>query len=175
VLFGDGSAAAVITNDADTMLAFEQGADGVRGPAILCQNPPAEHPFMEGDVPAEDPAAPYGKVQMNGLEVYKFAVRTVPRATMNVLEKAGLTPDDIKYFLFHQANQRIIDSAIKRLKQPEQKFPTNLDRYGNTSAASVPILLDEMVRAGNIEPGDKIVLAGFGGGLTWGACVIEWA
>lgn len=174
VLFGDGSAAAVITNDADTMLAFEQGADGVRGTAIQCENAPAVHPFLdEPRTPVTD--GPIGKVQMNGLEVYKFAVRTVPRATKNVLAAAGLEPDDIKYFLFHQANQRIIDSAIKRLKQPSEKFPINLDRYGNTSAASVAILLDEMVRDGKIEAGDKIVLAGFGGGLTWAACVIEWA
>ena len=111
---------------------------------------------------------------MNGQEVYKFAVRTVPHAIEDVLQKAGLAPEDISLFLLHQANIRIIEAVAKRLRQPMEKFPTNLEECGNISSASVPILLDSVNRHGMIKRGDKIVLAGFGAGLTWGATVLTW-
>ena len=111
---------------------------------------------------------------MNGQEVYKFAVRTVPKAISEALTKANVSEDEVSIYLLHQANLRIIESVAKRLHQPMEKFPTNLEECGNVSAASVPILLDKVRKDGMIGKGDKIVLAGFGAGLTWGACVIEW-
>ena len=111
---------------------------------------------------------------MNGQEVYKFAVRTVPKAIEEAIQKAGLTVEDIDLFVIHQANIRIIESVSKRLKVPMEKFPTNLENCGNISAGSVPILLDQVNRSGKIRQGDKIVLAGFGAGLTWGASVLTW-
>ena len=98
----------------------------------------------------------------------------MPKAIHQALDEAGLTADDIDLFVLHQANLRIIESVAKRLKQPMEKFPTNLENCGNISAASVPILLDKVVKDGMINAGDEIVLAGFGAGLTWGACVIRW-
>ena len=101
-------------------------------------------------------------------------MRTVPHAISEALEKAKVPVDDVKLFILHQANLRIIASVAKRLSQPMEKFPTNLEECGNISAASVPILLDKVRKDGMISKGDKIVMAGFGAGLTWGACVIEW-
>jgi 3-oxoacyl-[acyl-carrier-protein] synthase-3 len=98
----------------------------------------------------------------------------VPSAISEALEQAKVPADEVKYFLLHQANLRIIESVAKRLGQPMEKFPTNLQECGNISAASVPVLLDKVRKEGLIHAGDKIVLAGFGAGLTWGACVIEW-
>ena len=111
---------------------------------------------------------------MNGQEVYKFAVRTVPKAIEEAIKKAGLMVEDIDLFVIHQANIRIIESVSKRLKVPMEKFPTNLENCGNISAGSVPVLLDQVNRSGKIRQGDKIVLAGFGAGLTWSASVLTW-
>ena len=111
---------------------------------------------------------------MNGQEVYKFAVRTVPKVIAGAVEAAGLSMDEIDFFLLHQANLRIIEAVAKRLHQPMEKFPTNLQKYGNISSASVPILLDNVNNHGMIGEGSKIVLAGFGAGLTWGAAVLRW-
>ena len=111
---------------------------------------------------------------MDGQEVYKFAVTTVPESINRVLDKAELKVEDIKYFLLHQANVRILQSVSKRLKVSMDRFPISLDHCGNVSAASVPILLDEVNKKGMLQKGDKIVMSGFGGGLTWGTCVLEW-
>lgn len=111
---------------------------------------------------------------MDGQEVFRFAVKKVPECMMKLLEDAGCELEEIRYFVLHQANYRIVESVAKRLKQPMEKFPMNMDRYGNTSAASIPILLDEMNRDGRLKHGEKIVLAGFGAGLTWGASLLEW-
>ncbi len=112
--------------------------------------------------------------QMDGQEVYKFAVSYVPASIQKVLDEAGLSPEDVKYYLLHQANLRIIQSVAKRLKLSLDKFPISLDHCGNVSAASVPILLDEVNRKGMLQKGDKIIMSGFGGGLTWGTCLLEW-
>ena len=111
---------------------------------------------------------------MEGQEVFKFAVKQVPEGIKEVLEEPGNTADDIDLFVIHQANIRIIESVSKRLKVPMEKFPTNLENCGNISAGSVPVLLDQVNRSGKIRQGDKIVLAGFGAGLTWGASVLTW-
>ena len=115
-----------------------------------------------------------GYMTMEGQEVFKFAVKQVPECIKEVLEETGNTADDIDLFVIHQANYRIIESIAKRLKVDLEKFPVNMEHYGNTSGASVPILLDELNRAGKLKQGDKLVLAGFGAGLTWGAMLLEW-
>ena len=106
--------------------------------------------------------------------MYKFAVTYVPASILRVLEEAKLQPEDVKYYILHQANLRIIQSVAKRLKLDEDRFPISLDHCGNISAASVPILLDEVNKKGMLQKGDKLILSGFGGGLTWGTCLIEW-
>ena len=113
-------------------------------------------------------------MKMDGKEVFKFAVRKVPEIVAQILEDAQMDPEEIKYFVLHQANFRILEAASRRLKVPMDRIPVNIDRYGNTSAASVPILLDELKRDGKLERGDKLVLAGFGSGMTWGATLLEW-
>ncbi len=167
VLFGDGAGAAVITAEEEGLFAGVQGSDGSKGAVLSCGGRPLQHPFA-----AREPEHPY--VQMNGQEVYKFAVRTVPNCIHQVLEQAGIQPQDVSLFLMHQANQRIIEAVAKRLKQPIDKFPVCLEECGNISAASVPILLDRVNRDGRLKKGDIIVLAGFGAGLTWGAAVLTW-
>lgn len=167
VLFGDGAGAAVVRSERTGLLAYDQGSDGARGAVLTCRNRENNNPYVKNPMEPD-----YTK--MDGQEVYKFAVTTVPASIKKVVEEAGLTIEDIDYFALHQANIRIIQSVAKRLKAPETKFPTSLDHCGNISAASVPILLDEMNRKGLLKPGMKIVLSGFGGGLTWGSAVLEW-
>ncbi len=146
VLFGDGAGAAVVRADEENLCHVVQGSDGAKGLVLACENRPVNNPYHKME-------SPLGYVSMNGQEVYKFAVRTVPATITNL---------------------RIIEAVAKRLKQPMKKFPVNLTECGNVSAASVPILLDNINRRGMIHRGDKIVLAGFGGGLTWGAAVLTW-
>ena len=167
VLFGDGAGAAIVQQSETGILGFVQGADGSKGMSLACQDRENNNPLVQNPIQMH-------YTDMNGQEVYKFAVTKVPECIHQVLEKANLTTDDIKYFILHQANIRIINSVAKRLKVSEDKFPISLDHYGNVSAASVPILLDEVNKKGLLQKGDKIVISGFGGGLTWGADVIEW-
>lgn len=175
VLFGDGAGAALVrayekeepVSGSRGILSFEQRSDGAKGMVLACQDRTNNNPLVQ------NPAA-QTYVHMDGQEVYKFAVGTVPASIQNVLKEAGLTPGDIKYFVLHQANIRIIQSVAKRLKEDVEKFPLSLDHCGNISAASVPILLDEMNKKGMLTPGDRIVMSGFGGGLTWASLVLEW-
>ncbi len=167
VLFGDGAGAAVLGAGQGGILGFEQGSDGVKGSVLACRARANSNPLVQ-----ENPETDY--VHMDGQEVYKFAVTTVPASIERVLEKAQVGTEEIKYFLLHQANIRIIQSVAKRLHAPMEKFPISLDHCGNISAASIPILLDEVNKKGMLEEGDKIVMSGFGGGLTWGTCILEW-
>ena len=168
VLFGDGAGAAVVrADDREGILAFDQGADGVRGGVLACANRSNNNPLIETSKELE-------YVHMDGQEVYKFAVTAVPASLHKTIEAAGLAVEDIDYFALHQANIRILQSVAKRLKVSEDKFPISLDHCGNISAASVPILLAEMNRKGMLKPGMKIALSGFGGGLTWASAVVEW-
>lgn len=168
VLFGDGAGAAVVRADDNYgLLAFDQGSDGRKGDVLACLGRTNNNPLIKT----------YQKisyVHMDGQEVYKFAVTTVPASLQKTIEEAGLTPADIDYFALHQANIRIIQSVSKRLHVSDDKFPISLDHCGNISAASVPILLDEMNRKGLLKPGMKVALSGFGGGLTWASAVVEW-
>lgn len=167
VLFGDGAGAAVVRNEDKGIICSIQGSDGARGNALTCNNRLVNNPFV---VNRKEP----DYTQMDGQAVYKFAVKTVPQAITEALDKAGLEAGQIKYFLLHQANLRIIESVAKKLNQPIEKFPTNLKECGNISAGSVPVLLDFVNRQGKLNRGDKLVLSGFGAGLTWGAVVLVW-
>lgn len=111
---------------------------------------------------------------MNGKEVYKFATREVPEVLIECMEQANLTVDDIDWLLLHQANIRIMEAVAKRLDMPMDKVIHNLEDYGNTSAASIPLALDEAVRQGKVKPGDIVACAGFGAGLSWGATIFKW-
>ena len=168
VLFGDGAGAAVVRADEkEGLIAFDQGSDGVKGSVLSCASRSNNNPLIET-------SKELGYVHMDGREVYKFAVTSVPASLHRTIEAAGLTIEDIDYFALHQANIRILQAVAKRLKVSENKFPISLDHCGNISAASVPILLDEMNRCGLLKPGMKIALSGFGGGLTWASAVLEW-
>ncbi len=167
VLFGDGAGAAVVRADKTGLIYFTQGADGSKGMVLSCRGRMNNNPLVKNSVKPD-------YVSMDGQEVYKFAVSTVPASIQKVLEEADLEVTDIKYFLLHQANIRIIQSVAKRLKADMNKFPTTLEHCGNISAGSVPILLDEVHKKGMLQRGDKLVMAGFGAGLTWSAAVMEW-
>ena len=168
VLFGDGAGAAIVRADGrNRLLAFDQGSDGVKGSVLACPNRSNNNPLIET-------SKELSYVHMDGQEVYKFAVTTVPASLQRTIQAAGLTVEDIDYFVLHQANIRILQAVAKRLKVSEDKFPISLDHCGNISAASVPILLDEMNRQGLLKSGMRIALAGFGGGLTWASAVLEW-
>lgn len=167
VLFADAAGAAVVQAAENGMVHMVMGSDGVKGPVLSCIAR-TEGNFLNGKKPE------LGYMYMNGQEVFKFAVKKVPECIHQVLDKAGVPLDEVSCFVLHQANYRIVEAVAKRLKQPMEKFPMNMDKYGNTSAASIPVLLDELNREGKLEPGSKVVLAGFGAGLTWGAALLEW-
>ena len=150
------------------MLATEIGADGESGKnltSLAFRNDEAEL--------AKRVSGNKATLWMDGSEVLKFAVRIMVQATRSVLDKAGLTLDDISLIVPHQANIRIIDGAVKRLGISSDKVFVNIEKYGNISSACIPIALCQALEEGKAKPGDKIVLVGFGGGLTWGAAVIE--
>lgn len=171
VLFGDGAGAAVFgpSSDDSGILSTILGADGAGGKFLDMpaggSRRPATHETVEQRLHT---------VRMDGSEVFKFAVRIMNSASKEAIDKAELVEEDIAYLVPHQANIRIISGAAKRLNLPLDKVMINLHRYGNMSAASVPVALDEAVEQGKFKKGDNIVLVGFGGGLTWGASVIKW-
>jgi len=167
ILFGDGAGAAVVRASETGIIKTLMGSDGTKGWTLECQARNLGN-CLNGVKPE------LGFMKMDGKEVFKFAVRKVPEIVAKILEDAQMEPDEIKYFVLHQANLRILEAASKRLRIPMEKIPVNIERYGNTSAASIPILLDEMKRDGKLETGDKLVLAGFGAGMTWGATLLEW-
>lgn len=168
VLFGDGAGAAVVRADESAgIIAYDQGSDGAKGLYLECRNRTNNNPLVQTGKEIE-------YTHMDGQEVYKFAVKEVPASINKVLEEAGLQPEDIDLYVLHQANIRIIQAVAKRLKVSMDKFPISLDHCGNVSAGSVPILLDEVNKKGMLKKGDKIIMSGFGGGLTWGSCLIEW-
>lgn len=167
VLFGDGAGAAVVRAEETGLRHMVMGSDGTKGSVLSCVSRTGGS-FLNGKTPE------IGYMYMDGQEVFRFAVKKVPECVRQILDETGTDIEDIKYFVLHQANYRIFESVAKRLKQPLEKFPMNIDRYGNTSGASVPLMLDELNREGKLNRGDKIILAGFGGGLTWGAALLEW-
>ena len=169
VLFGDGAGAVVLGNVSyGGVLGSVLGANGDGAP-LLCQPLSGSRLSHEASCTGRS-----GKMVMNGKEVYKFAVHVMGDAAVQALNRCGLTSDSVDLFIPHQANIRIIESAAKRLDLPMSKVFVNLDRYGNTSAASIPIALAEAVEQGRIVRGSLVVTVGFGAGLTWGANVIRW-
>lgn len=169
ILFGDGAGAAIMRQEEGKggLIASVTGSDGSQGDVLTCKGRGIQNPFHQSKRKKD-------YLRMEGQAVFRFAVTMVPRCIKQILKKTGYDTEDIKFFVLHQANVRILELIAKRLKVDIDKFPMNLDHYGNTSSASIPILLDESNRNNLLEPGDKIVLSGFGGGLTWGAVLIEW-
>ena len=111
---------------------------------------------------------------MDGQEVFRFAVKRVPESIESLMKRNQTAKEDIRYYILHQANERIVEAVARRLKEPMDKFPMIIEKYGNTSTASIPLLLDDMVKKGMLKAGDKIILSGFGAGMTWGAVLLEW-
>lgn len=157
VLFGDGAGAVVIgeVSEGRGIISYEMGSDGNGGKYL----------YLNKDT---------GKLVMNGREVFKFAVRIMGEASTRVVDKAGLQSDDIDMFIPHQANIRIMESARERLGIEREKISVSVNRFGNTSAASIPLSISQELENGRIKDDDTLVLVGFGGGLTWGAMVIKW-
>lgn len=171
VLFGDGAGAVVLQvgENEGGVLATCLGSDGSGGdllclPAGGSRYPTSQRTLSEG----------LHYVRMNGREVFRFAVKVMHEATIDVLKKAGQSLQEVKLLIPHQANQRIVDAAARALNLPDEKVFSNVEWYGNTSAASIPIALSEAAEAGSIRPGDLIVCVGFGAGLTWGATAVRW-
>ncbi len=165
VLFGDGAGAAVL-ECGDSLKYIKLTAKGDCENLVVNSHLP-KSPFNEN-------ALPQGYLKMNGQEIFKYAVSTVVKAVRDAEKTAGIKPEHIDYFLLHQANGRIIEMAQSTLKQPAEKFPFNYHEYGNTSAASIPLLLDELNKNGKLKKGGTLFLSAFGGGLTSGACIIKW-
>jgi 3-oxoacyl-[acyl-carrier-protein] synthase-3 len=171
ILFGDGAGAVVLeaSDEPRGLLSTVLGADGAGSKHLYIPGWGAFVPESAGIFPEYRPY-----LQMNGREVYKFAVRVMGESAVEALDKVGLGFGDIKMLIPHQANLRIIDAAARRLNLPMEKVWVNLDRYGNTSAATIPIALFEAEAAGQLEEGDNLVFVAMGGGLTWGAGVVRW-
>ena len=171
VLFGDGAGAVVLSKvNSGGILGSFLGADG-DGAGLLCLNGGGSRSVDPGR--KNEPGI--STMYMNGKEVYKFAVQIMGEAALKALSSVGLTADDVDLLIPHQANIRIIESAAKRLELPISKVFVNLDRYGNTSAASIPMAIAEAREQGRIKIGDVVVTVGFGAGLAWGANVIRWS
>ena len=174
ILFGDGAAAAVLERS-DKLYSSALCSDG-SGAALLCARSlrPAPEVALESSFEDPFPDVPLHKLQQNGKEVYKFAVQALPRSFELAAEKIGVTKDDIDWFVPHQANIRIIETAAKKLGAPMEKFIVTLDHYGNTSSASIPLALCESIEKGLIKRGQKLALIGFGAGLTYGGIILEY-
>lgn len=167
ILFGDGAGAVVLKAEESGRYAQVTQSIGKKGGALTLRS--------RNQIQYEtDPKAKETYIQMNGKEVFTFAVSKVPEAVKNLLSREKVPCEDIRYYLLHQANERIIRSAARRIGEDISKFPMNMGEYGNTSSASLLILLDEVKKSGKLQRGDKLVLAGFGGGLTYGASLIEY-
>ncbi|TAD77299.1 MAG: ketoacyl-ACP synthase III [Oscillatoriales cyanobacterium] len=179
ILFGDGAGAVVLqavelqeaSTASDGLLGFELRSDGSLNHVLNLAATALEQPLKSGATVGQGNFQP---ITMNGQEVYRFAVKRVPEAIEKALHRAERSIAQIDWLLLHQANQRIIDAVADRLGLPREKTISNLERCGNTSAASIPIALDEAVRQGRVQPGHTLALAGFGAGLSWGAVIVRW-
>jgi len=171
ILFGDGAGAVILErSEGNSFLAAELGADGSRPDLLYVASSGSRKPIDRAALDSK-----LNLIHMQGREVFKFAVNKMIAATDSALAKANLTKGDVTLLIPHQANKRIIDAAAKYLAMPEGKVVINIQEYGNTSAASIPIALSESVERGMIQEGDVIVFVGFGGGLSWGAVAWRWA
>ena len=165
ILFGDGASACVVERGQNLKHIRATADAQVR--ALFAKAGRGNNPFMGSEVPA-------GFLEMQGQQVYKFAVKTIEHEIHFALSALDIKAEDVDYFILHQANTRIIDGARARLKLPPEKFPMNIKNHGNMSAASIPVLLDEMVQSGQIKPGNLLMMIGFGAGMTAGCAVLEW-
>ncbi|SMC60036.1 beta-ketoacyl-ACP synthase III [Papillibacter cinnamivorans] len=165
VLFGDGAGAVVLT-EGEGLLSIRLGSYG--------QMESLNIPGSSSPGPFSDFKRPASYIHMNGQEIFKFAVSAIQREIRTVTAETGITPEEVDYFLLHQANGRIIESARNRMKQPKEKFPTNYEECGNTSSASIPLLLDSLNTANRLKNGDILLMSAFGGGLTTGTCLLKW-
>jgi 3-oxoacyl-[acyl-carrier-protein] synthase III len=172
VLFGDGAGAVVLqAGDRENLLGFELRSDGSQNDALHLRYEGNDLQLSK-DVQVQQGG--FGRLKMNGKEVYRFAVGAVPDVIDKALFKAQLQVADVDWLILHQANQRIMDAVADRLGLPPEKIVSNVAEYGNTSAASIPIALNAAVRSGKIKPGDTIATSGFGAGLSWGAAILRW-
>jgi 3-oxoacyl-[acyl-carrier-protein] synthase-3 len=175
VLFGDGAGAVALeacAPERDDLLAFRLRSDGSRHACLTLAQWERSRESRGGFTTQEGGFHP---IAMNGQEVYKFAVREVPLVLAEVLRAADLEADQMDWLLLHQANQRIIDAVAERFSVPPERVLSNLESYGNTSAATIPLMLDEAVRDGRVQPGQLLATSGFGAGLSWGAAVLRWS
>ncbi len=173
ILFGDGAGALAIeaTNDFDNFLGFDMRTDGGRGSFLNLPSKDNKDSIIDN---IDFLNGGFSQIQMNGQEVYKFAVREVPIILENLFRKTNYSSDEVDWLLLHQANQRILDAVGDRLKIPREKILSNLAKYGNTSAATIPLMMDEAIRNNRIQQNDIIATSGFGAGLSWGAALIKW-
>jgi len=173
VLFGDGAGAIVMqrSESSDRLLSFEMHSDGSLNGCLNAAYSDDAKPLTT-DVTIQN--GQYNTVTMNGREVYRFAVKRVPEVLEKSLFHAGLGTDDVDWLILHQANQRILDAAAQRLGIDSDRVVSNMAKHGNTDAASIPIALDEWIRAGKIKDGHTLALSGFGAGLSWGAAILKW-
>ena len=169
-MFGDAAAAVVLTatDQPSGVLAFELGSDGSGAEALIVPAAGSTKPIDQDGLDKRE-----NFIRMDGQAVFKFATRTVAASLKRVVAQAGLLPDDITLFIPHQANARIIEAGAKFLRQPLDKFYINVHKYGNTSAASVPLAMVEAIEEGRLKPGDKVAMVAFGAGLTWAAAVVQ--
>lgn len=172
VLFGDGAGAVVMkAHSSDRLLGFELRSDGTQNGCLTLAYGGESRSLID-DISVNQ--GTFDPIAMNGKEVYRFAVRQVPEVLEKALFRAHIDIEQVDWLLLHQANQRILDAVAQRLTIPSDKVMSNMAEHGNTSAASIPLALDEYVRAGKVKPGDTIAAAGFGAGLTWGATIFQW-
>jgi 3-oxoacyl-[acyl-carrier-protein] synthase-3 len=173
VLFGDGAGAVLMqaTAGEDRLLGFEIRSDGSQNCCLNLAFKPELRELVPGVTLTQ---GKYQYITMNGKEVYRFAINRVPDAIDKVIHKANLTSADIDWLILHQANQRIMDAVAQRLQISAEKVISNVAQYGNTSAASIPIALNEAVISGKVQAGDTIATSGFGAGLSWGAAIFKW-
>ena len=173
ILFGDGAGALAIeaTNEFDNFIGFDMRTDGERGSFLNLPSKNNKDSIIDS---IDFLTGGFAPIQMNGQEVYKFAVREVPIILEKLFKKTNYIADDIDWLVLHQANQRILDSVGDRLKIPREKILSNLEKYGNTSAATIPLMMDEAIRNNKIKQNDIIATSGFGAGLSWGAAIIKW-
>lgn len=172
VLFGDGSGAVVLSTSDEKNVGILDTVLGADGSDTATLKLPAGGSLMPATKETVENRQHF--LQMNGREVFKHAVKIMGEKSFEVIERYGITPDEISLLIPHQANTRIIESVAKRLKLPMEKVFVNIEKYGNTSSASIPIALDEALKAGKIKKGDYILFVAFGAGLTWGATLVKW-
>jgi 3-oxoacyl-[acyl-carrier-protein] synthase-3 len=174
VLFGDGAGAVAIEAcgaDQDGLLGFRMASDGRKADCLSLRQVASRQELIPG---ISSQLGGFEPIAMNGQEVYKFAVREVPAVLQELLKSTDTKPADLDWLLLHQANQRILNAVAERLGLPEEKVLSNLAHYGNTSAATIPVMLHEAVQAGLVKPGHLIASSGFGAGLSWGAALWRW-